>query len=42
MVRRPRITETVGEALDEIKDDYELKKDEQAIRHLLRKEGYDV
>jgi len=30
------------EALDDLKEKYEYKNDEQAIRRLLRKEGYDV
>lgn len=42
MSRRPRLTDRVCDALDEIKDEYELGDDDAAIRHALREAGYDV
>lgn len=42
MARRPRIRTAVAETLDEVKNEYEYKTDDEAITHVLREAGYDV
>jgi len=42
MVRRPRLSDPVTNALDAIKDEYDCTDDDEAVRYALREAGYDV
>jgi metal-responsive CopG/Arc/MetJ family transcriptional regulator len=42
MTVRPSLADSVAEALDEHKDEYDLPSRGEAVRHLLLQEGYDV
>jgi len=42
MARRPRLSDPVTNALDDIKNHYDCNDDDDAIRYALREAGYDV
>jgi len=42
MARRPRIREPVAQVLDDIADEHEYSKLDDAMTHALREAGYDL